>query len=128
MKRAIIILALFALVILTAAVPPGSAETHGAGAADIERPQPASRDGHLEQGGKAIGRGYGQGGKEFGRGTAGFATNLVQGKFGQAGKSVGRGSAEFGKGVGKGTARGFKSFGRAFANLGRKIDRGVSGE
>lgn len=89
-------------------------------------PEPAPEGGHLERGGKDIGRGFGHGGGELGRGTAGFGKNVVQGKFGQAGSSIGRGAAEFGKGVGGGTARGFKSIGRAFRNLGKKIDRAVS--
>lgn len=85
-----------------------------------------SDDGHFERGGKAIGRNYGHGGKEFGQGTAGFATSLVKGKFGEAGRSMGQGSAEFGKGIGRGTASGFKQFGQAFVNWGKKIDRSAS--
>ncbi len=116
-KKALIFLALFGVVLATvAAVPPA-----------VERSQ-ACADQRLGCGGKDIGRGYGHGGKELGKGTAGFATGVAKADFGDAGKSMGSGAAEFGQGVGRGSARGFKHIGLACRDLGRKIDRSVSGE
>lgn len=89
-------------------------------------PEPACEGGYFQRGGTDIGRGYAQGGREFGRGTTGFGKNLAKGQVGEAGRAFGRGSAGFGKRVGVGTARGFKNFGLAFRNLGKKVDRTAS--
>lgn len=120
MKRALIGLGISLLLLFATAATPVQDDT-AAGQA-----QPAVRGGHLQQGGAEIGRGYGQGGQEMGRGAAGFGENAFRGQFGEAGRSLGAGGAGFGKGVGVGTARGFKKFGLAFRNLGRKLDRAVS--
>ena len=121
MKRALI-----ATVILSLAVLTGFAASNDKPANNAAPAPQSTGTTHLEKGGKEIGKGYGQGGSEMGCGAAGFGKNVATGKFGDAGRSLGRGSAGFGKGVGLGTARGFKHFGLAFRNLGRKIDRAVS--
>lgn len=120
-------LALAAL-LAAAALPAQEKKTEESApaAAATKLPEPAREGGHLQRGGADLGRGYGYAGQEIGRGTAGFGRNLVSGNFTDAGRSMGRGGAEFGKGVGVGTGRGFKNFGLAFRNLGRKIDRSVS--
>ena len=89
-------------------------------------PETAREGGYFQRGGTDIGRGYAHGGRELGRGTTGFGKELAKGQFGEAGRSFGRGTAGFGKGVGVGTARGFKNFGLAFRNLGKKVDRTAS--
>lgn len=125
-KQALIYFAIasLAVVFTTGAVLAGE---DGEEVSDTVRAHRAqSDDGHFERGGRAIGQGYGHAGKEFARGTAGFATSLVKGELGDAGRSMGHGGAEFGKGVGHGTARGFKQFGLAFANWGKKVDRSAS--
>jgi len=126
MKRVLTRLAigLAALLTLAAApaVDPASPNAAGASAAG------ATSRGYLKQGGTDIGHHFGGGGKALGGGAAGFGRNLAQGQFGAAGSSLGRGAGGFGQGVGAGTARGFKNFGLAFRNLGRKFDRFASEE
>lgn len=132
MKRALIGVSILLVAGLSAATVTATEkeEARGDNAATQKQssrlPEPAREGGDLEQGGTDIGRGSGHGGRELGQGTAGFGKNAVQGKFGQASRSMGHGAAEFGKGVGIGMARGFRSFGRAFRNLGKKIDGSVS--
>jgi hypothetical protein len=127
MKRVIIGLGVFLLAILTVAAAVTAAEkSQEAEAEPTATAESSNSGGHLEEGGKDIGNGYGHAGRELGVGTAGFGKNLVQGKFGEAGGSMGHGAAEFGKGVGTGTGRGFKKFGLAFRNLGKKIDDAVT--
>jgi len=121
--------ALACVLALTASVPAQEQKPEETQAAKQEKsklPEPAREGGHLQRGGADIGRGYAHAGKELGRGTASFGRNLAHGEFGDAGRSMGRGGAEFGKGVGVGTGRGFKNFGLALRNLGKKVDRSVS--
>ena len=120
---------LVAILALAASLPAQEQKTDETQAAKPEKsklPEPAREGGYLQRGGADIGRGYAHGGKELGRGTAGFGRNLVHGEFSDAGRSMGRGGAGFGKGVGVGTGRGFKNFGLALRNLGKKVDRSVS--
>ena len=120
---------LVAVVALAASLPAQEQKTDETQAAKQEKsklPEAAREGGHLQRGGTDIGRGYTHGGKELGRGSAGFGRNLAHGEFGEAGRSMGRGGAGFGKGVGVGTGRGFKNFGLALRNLGKKADRSVS--
>ena len=120
---------LVAILALAASLPAQEQKTDETQAAKQEKsklPEAAREGGHLQRGGTDIGRGYTHGGKELGRGSAGFGRNLAHGEFGEAGRSMGRGGAGFGKGVGVGTGRGFKNFGLALRNLGKKADRSVS--
>jgi len=126
MKRALIGTIILSLAVLTGFGASDDKSANNTPANNTPPAQPSTDSGHLQKGGQEIGQGYGEGGKEMGRGVGGFGKNVATAKFGDAGRSLGRGSAEFGKGVGRGTARGFKHFGLAFRNLGRKIDRGVS--
>ena len=130
MKRLIWLTAALASVLaLGASLPAQEQKTEETQAAKQEKsklPEPAREGGYLQRGGADIGRGYAHGGKELGRGSAGFGRNLAHGEFGEAGRSMGRGGAGFGKGVGVGTGRGFKNFGLALRNLGKKADRSVS--
>ena len=123
MKRALITPSILLLTLMTIAAAPSTPAKRSP--TDTARSE-GGRGGQLEQGGKEIGRHYGEGGRELGEGAAGFGKGAAQGKFSEAGKSIGSGAAGFGKSVGVGTARGFKHFGLAVRNLGRKIDRGVS--
>jgi hypothetical protein len=91
-------------------------------------PEPATSQGSFERGGTDIGRGYSYAGNKLAQGSASFGKNLVEREFGEAGRSFGYGAGEFGKGVGIGTARGFKNFGLGFRDLGKKIDRSLTGD
>lgn len=123
MKRALIGLSILSLLVLSLAAAPSSPAVRDA--QDTARNEGA-RGGQLQQGGTELSQDYGQGGRELGKGARGFGSNVAHGDFGAAGSELGRGSAAFGKNVGTGTARGFKHFGIALRNLGRKIDRSVS--
>lgn len=123
MKRALIILGIVLLTLLMIAAAPSAPAKRSP--TDTARSE-GDRGGQFQQGGEEIGRHYGEGGRQLGRGAAGFGKGTAQGKLDEAGKSIASGAAGFGKNVGTGTARGFKHFGLAFRNLGRKIDRGVS--
>jgi len=123
MKRALIILGIVLLSLLMIAAAPSAPAKRSP--TDTARSE-GDRGGQFQQGGEEIGRHYGEGGRQLGRGAAGFGKSTAQGRLDDAGKSIASGAAGFGKNVGTGTARGFKRFGLAFRNLGRKIDRGVS--
>ncbi|MGH9803875.1 MAG: hypothetical protein ACRD4D_01790 [Candidatus Acidiferrales bacterium] len=125
MKRALILLSVGLLVLVTIAAAPSTPAKRSP--TDTARSE-GGRGGQLEQGGAEIGRHYGEGGQELGKGSAGFGKGVAQGKFSEAGKSIGSGSAGFGKNVGTGTARGFKRFGLAFRNVGKRIDRWASND
>lgn len=126
MKRALITtLGILLLGLLTIAAAPSTLAKRSP--TDTARNE-GDRGGQLQQGGTEIGRHYGEGGRELGKGTAGFGKGVARADFAEAGKSMGSGAAGFGKGIGVGTARGFKRFGLAFRNLGKKIDRSVSGD
>ena len=132
MRRLIWLTAALASVLaLGASLPAQEQKTEETQAAKQEKsklPEPAREGGYLKRGGSDIGRGYAHAGRGIAGGTAGFGRNMAHGEFGEAGREMGRGGAEFGKGVGVGTGRGFKNFGLAFRNLGRKIDRSVGGD
>lgn len=125
MKRALIIPGIVLLSLLMIAAAPSTPAKRSP--TDTARSE-GGRGGQLEQGGAEIGRHYGEGGQELGKGSAGFGKGVAQGKFSEAGKSIGSGSAGFGKNVGTGTARGFKRFGLAFRNVGKRIDRWASND
>lgn len=120
--------ALIATIILSLAALTGFAASDNKPADNTAPAQQSTQSGtgHFQKGGQEIGQGYGEGGSELGRGAGGFGKNVARAQFGDAGRDMGRGAGRFGKGVGVGTARGFKQFGLAFRNLGRKIDRAVS--
>ncbi len=132
MRRLIWLTAALASVLaLGASLPAQEQKSEEAQAAKQEKsklPEPARDGGYLKRGGADIGRGYAHAGRGIAGGAAGFGRNMAHGEFGEAGREMGRGGAEFGKGVGVGTGRGFKNFGLAFRNLGRKIDRSVGGD
>jgi len=126
MKRALIfIVSVLLFAALTIAAAPSAPAKRSP--TDTARSE-GDRGGQLEQGGQEIGRHYGEGGREMGEGAAGFGKSTAQGKFNQAGKSIGSGAAGFGKSVGTGTARGFRRFGLALRNVGKKVDRWASDE
>lgn len=133
MKRRLLWLTVFLLAAVgaTAGLTAEEKKTQDGLAATAEQeestlPEPAREGGYFQRGGTDIGRGYGHAGKELGHGAAGFGRNFAKREFGEAGRSFGHGAAGFGKGVGIGTARGFKNFGLAFRNLGKKIDGAAS--